>query len=95
MSRTMKTRNHLAAVGQWLALLALALFVASFCYFFLLMGGGSINKNPLRDQVVALHNHGTTVFVTQYQYGAWIGSLILACAFFTAGNVIFGKGRKA
>jgi hypothetical protein len=28
MSRTMKTRNHLAAVGQWLALLALALFVA-------------------------------------------------------------------
>ena len=87
-------RNPLARIGQWLAALGVAVFAANIFGFFVLLGRGSTNKNPQTDQVIALHSHGTIVFVTHFQYGAWIGSLILAAVLFITGSGLFEASRR-
>jgi len=81
-----------ACAGRWLAILAAGIFAANILYFFVLKGDGSRDGNPLTDQVVALHDHGTTFFVTPVQYGVWLGSLIVAGVLFVTGAVLFQKG---
>ena len=82
-----------ANASRWIAILALAIFAANVFYFFVLMGHGSRDRNALTGQVVALHDHGTTVFVTHAQYGLWLGGLIFAGALFVAGAVLFQRGK--
>ena len=67
---------------------AASLFAANFIYFLILMQIGYSHADMAAGHVISLTDHEREVYITNFQYLVWIGSLCLAALLFVVAIII-------